>query len=392
MDSAGVDLVLCTSKHNVQYLLGGYQFFFFAHMDAIGISRYLPALGYPKGHPERAFYIGNIQENWQQEFEPLWTPTIKNNAWTSEDVATYAAAYIGALNLGSSTIAIEQSFLPADCFKSLRRLLPGAEFVEALPILEDLRAVKQAWELDLIKKASEAVVDSMLAVFSATGHGTTTAEVAEALRHEQIQRGLNFDYCLASTGQSFNRYPSDAKWEAGNGICLDSGGNKLGYIGDLARMAVMGRPTPLMVEILEEIAAVQMAARMPIRPGALGREIFDRAMTEMASCAHRASASFIAHGMGLVSHEAPRLTSSGPVPYPASHAERPLEVGMVLSVETSVQDARAGYVKLEDTICVTETGWEAYGDYGRGWNLAEAGSLTGQRSMQASNLSKTLRQ
>ena len=27
---------------------------------------------------------------------------------------------------------------------------------------------------------------------------------------------------------------------------------------------------------------------------------------------------FLAHGMGLVSHEAPRLTSSGPVPYPAT--------------------------------------------------------------------------
>ena len=31
-----------TSKHNVQYLLGGYRFIFFAAMDAIGHSRYLP--------------------------------------------------------------------------------------------------------------------------------------------------------------------------------------------------------------------------------------------------------------------------------------------------------------------------------------------------------------
>ena len=33
--------------------------------------------------------------------------------------------------------------------------------------------------------------------------------------------------------------------------------------------------------------------------------------------------------MGLVSHEAPRLTNSGPVPYDAYDAQRPLEAGMV---------------------------------------------------------------
>ena len=36
MDEAGLDVLLATSKHNVQYLLGGYRFFFFDDMDAIG--------------------------------------------------------------------------------------------------------------------------------------------------------------------------------------------------------------------------------------------------------------------------------------------------------------------------------------------------------------------
>src|SRR3954452_19040516 len=36
MDDAGIDALLVTSKHNVQYLLGGYRFFFFDYMDAIG--------------------------------------------------------------------------------------------------------------------------------------------------------------------------------------------------------------------------------------------------------------------------------------------------------------------------------------------------------------------
>jgi Xaa-Pro aminopeptidase len=382
MDTAGVDLVLATSKHNIQYLLGGYRFFFFANMDAFGISRYLPALGYPKGSPERAFYIGNIQENWQQEVEPLWVTTIRNEAWTSEDVARHAADLIRGLGLAADTIAIERGFLPSDCFTLLSGLLPEATFVEALSILEDARAVKQPGELALIKEASELVVDSMLAVFERSAPGTTTAQISEDLRQEETRRGLNFDYCLAATGRSFNRYPSGAPWTVGGGLSVDSGGNKLGYIGDLARMAVMGRPTSLMRDRLMEIDAVQMAARKAIKAGALGGEIFEQAQKAQESFPHGKAMSFIAHGMGLIGHEAPRLTSSGPVPYPASHAELPLEAGMVLSIETTVQDPKAGYLKLEDTVAVTESGWEAYGDRGRGWNVVEVGGRPARHQAQ----------
>ena len=44
MDEAGLDVLLVTSKHNVQYLLGGHRAFFFESMDAMGLSRYLPVV------------------------------------------------------------------------------------------------------------------------------------------------------------------------------------------------------------------------------------------------------------------------------------------------------------------------------------------------------------
>ena len=52
MDEAGIDVVIATSKHNVQYLLGGHRASFFDYMDATGVTRYLPVLVYPKGGPE----------------------------------------------------------------------------------------------------------------------------------------------------------------------------------------------------------------------------------------------------------------------------------------------------------------------------------------------------
>jgi Xaa-Pro dipeptidase len=53
---------------------------------------------------------------------------------------------------------------------------------------------------------------------------------------------------------------------------------------------------------------------------------------------------------------------SSRVPPPAHIA------GMVLSIETTLMHPRRGFIKLEDTVAVTETGWDAFGDKGRGWN------------------------
>ncbi|MFC7659018.1 aminopeptidase P family N-terminal domain-containing protein [Pseudonocardia benzenivorans] len=72
MERAGLDALLATSKHNVQYLLGGHRYFFFDYMDAIGVSRYLPVVVYVRGRPEATAYIGNATEDWQLDNRPLW--------------------------------------------------------------------------------------------------------------------------------------------------------------------------------------------------------------------------------------------------------------------------------------------------------------------------------
>ena len=94
MDAAGLDIVVATSKHNVQYLLGGYRFIFFSAMDAIGHSRYLPIVVYKKGQPETAAYVANRMENGEHANRPFWTPNFHPVAWGSVDAAEAAAAHI----------------------------------------------------------------------------------------------------------------------------------------------------------------------------------------------------------------------------------------------------------------------------------------------------------
>ncbi len=367
MDEHEIDVVLATSPHNVQYLLGGYRFFFFQHFNAIGVSRYLQCLGYHRDG-DGSFYIGNPMEAWQQEYEELWVQRAENVSWTAAETGETAARLIRDLGAAAGTVGVERSFLPDDAREALERGLPDARFVEVLPVLEELRAVKRPDELAVLRRAAESIVDSMLAVVASAEEGETTAELAERLRLEEAMRGLSFEYCAVSAGRSANRAPSPARWREGDVLSLDSGGSLRGYIGDLARMACMGEPTSLMQELLAEIDAVQLAGRGAIRAGSTGRDVYDAAHACQAGCAHGRGMAFVAHGMGLVSHEAPRLSDAAGVPYPATHRDRPLEAGMVLSLETQLYDDRVGFVKLEDTVAVTASGCKGFGDGGRGWN------------------------
>ena len=107
-----------------------------------------------------------------------------------------------------------------------------------------------------------------------------------------------------------------------------------------------------------------------MRPGVPGVAIYEAVREAMTALP--ANASFVAHGMGLIGHEAPRLTAKGPIPYPDSDAALPLQAGMVVSIETTLPHPKRGFIKLEDTVAVTDTGWEAFGDRGRGWNRGAA--------------------
>jgi Xaa-Pro aminopeptidase len=133
-------------------------------------------------------------------------------------------------------------------------------------------------------------------------------------------------------------------------------------------MAIHGEPDAELEDLLAEIEQIQRAAMKPVKAGTVASAIYAAAEPLVQKSKHHNHLHFLAHGMGLVSHEAPRLTATGPVPYDAYDANRPLEAGMVVSVETTLQHPQRGFIKLEDTVAVTEGGFDIYGEGGRGWN------------------------
>ncbi len=368
MDDAGLDVIVATSKHNVQYLLGGYRFFFFDTMDAVGVTRYLPVVVYQKGRPENAAYIGCHMESHERELDKFWTPALDLNVIGSKEAMDQALAHIKRLG-PVRRIGIESGFIPADGEAVLRRGLSNVDIVDAVFPLERLRAIKTPEEIGYLREASERVVDSMIATF--TKHckpGATKLEVVEKLRQEEVNRSLVFDYCLITAGTSLNRAPSDQVLKAGDIMTIDSGGNYKGYIGDLCRMGIVqATPDQELTDLLGFIEEVQQAVRKPIKPGGRGGDICAVAERMLDASPHRKYTHFMAHGMGLVTHEAPRLMNQPRFSYDGYDMERPLQPGMVISIETTMGHPKRGFVKLEDTILVTKHGYEALGDGGRGY-------------------------
>lgn len=173
MEAAELDVVFATSKHNVQYLLGAERAIFFDYMDAVGVSRYLPVLVYPRGAPEKSVYIGHRLETYQRAVAPPWVPQVRTESNGSVDAIMRAVSAVKDAGVPMKRIGVEMAFLPMDAGRALADALPGAELKDALLVLERLRAVKSADELAKLRTASELVIASMLEVISQHGPGTT---------------------------------------------------------------------------------------------------------------------------------------------------------------------------------------------------------------------------
>jgi Xaa-Pro aminopeptidase len=371
MDDAGLDVLLVSSKHNVQYMLGGYRFFMFDYSDAFGLSRYLPLFVYPKGRPAESAYIAYRTESYEQELGKFWAPTVKMGSRGTLDAAAMAVEHIEALQPSPRRIGVEAGFLPADAFLTVQEAMPDVELVDAVYTLERLRARKTADELAKLRTASECVAEAMQAVFAGLTPRQTKREVVQSLRNEETARGLTYEFCLITAGASLNRAPSDQALKEGDIVSLDSGGSYQGYLGDICRMGIVGEPDRELADLLAEVDGIQQAARRPIRAGALGSEIY-AAVDPLVNRVKVGKLNFVAHGMGLITHEAPRLAASTAGERATSDLDQPLEPGMVVSIETALHHPKRGFIKLEDTVAVTESGCEAYGDRGRGWNRAGA--------------------
>jgi len=360
MGDAGLNLILACTRHNVRYLTGGYYYHFHAGATRMGRTQYLPFVGIPRGRVEKAFYVCRAEERGQLEAAVPWITHRVDAVRGTVPAAEGAIKTVQQLGLTESTIGVELPFLPADAFLALQQGLPKARLVDATPILDELRAVKTPKELALLRTVYDRVAEAIQAGFAAGKPGTTTAEIARCVEREMARRDTAFLYALVCAGPGRLRAPSSARWEQGRVLHIDAGGETGDYLADICRMGCLGEPSRLAQDLHSACIEVQGHARRLVRPGLPCRDLLIEG--ERAVAEHRFSqyGKFVAHGIGMVSHEQPNIAPTNALP---------LEAGMVLSIETEFIHPEVGHVKIEDAVAVTENGCEGLGDLGRDWHV-----------------------
>ena len=371
MKDASLDIALATTRFNIRYLTGGYYYHQWERSNHYAVDPYMAYVGVPRGRLDDAFFISG----WPLEAidvaeQNLWIKHITVTDGTAvaldrygaqpsanENVACTVAEQITALGLGSGTIGVELPFIPADAVFQLQRLLPDARIVDASLVFEDLRAVKTPREIALLRTVHDRVTDSIQVAFGAGRPGITTSEIAARLRVEMATRGVDFLRAFVSAGPSLRRSPSAETWEAGQLMHIDCGGDYLGYQADMCRMASMGRPSDLGKRVYNACIAVQDDVRSQLKPGVTYSQVNLIALRAMRDTGLAEHGQFLAHGVGMGHHEAPRLAGE--------NQTLQLEPGNVLSVESDFIYPEVGHVKIEDAVVITAQGCEGIGDSGR---------------------------
>jgi len=231
---------------------------------------------------------------------------------------------------------------------------PGVELAPSVGLVEGLRRVKDAGELDRLAEAARIADEALSAVRGRLADGVTEADFGLALDFEM--RGLgatapSFETIVASgpNGAKPHHRPGSRRIGRTEPIVLDFGALYDGYHSDMTRTVwVEGLGDPVLRRAVDVVLASQAAGVAAVKPGAACVEV-DRACRSVIADAGWAD-NFVhgtGHGVGLDIHEAPSLSAV---------STDTLAVGHVVTVEPGVYLQGVGGVRIEDTVVVTEDG------------------------------------
>jgi Xaa-Pro aminopeptidase len=251
---------------------------------------------------------------------------------------------------GAGPVAFEAQQMTVRRHAELLESAPGGlRLVPIGTIIEDLRAVKDESEIELIAAACAITDEAFTAVLGMIRPGVTERQIAVAIDRAMVDLGAEapaFDTIVASgrNGAVPHHVPGQREVQAGDLITIDCGARVAGYHADMTRTVAVGAVTDWQREIYDLVAAAQAAGRAALKVGAAPADVDASARDLIAGAGHDEHFGHgVGHGVGLEIHEAPWL---GP------GRAGTLQDRAVVTIEPGIYLPDMGGVRIEDTLAV----------------------------------------
>jgi Xaa-Pro dipeptidase len=285
------------------------------------------------------------------------------------------------------SLGLELDVLPVRDYFRFQELFPGTKFIDASQILREARKIKSPFEIDLMTRAGEigkkvyqegrrVLKEGMTEI----GFGGLLEATAKRYGHEGLLRvrSLNYEaytwHVLSGlTGGIVSQsdspmgglglspaFPVGASLKvmrAHEPILVDFGTCFHGYQADETRMFSIGKMEQKFIDAYKACKEIHDTVLEETRPGADCETVFMKTLKLADKMGFKDSylgppglqTRFIGHGIGLELNE---------LPFIAQGQSYPLEEGMTFAVEPKIVFPGEGSVGLENTVLVTERGYE----------------------------------
>ncbi|MEM2107750.1 MAG: Xaa-Pro peptidase family protein [Candidatus Bathyarchaeia archaeon] len=254
-------------------------------------------------------------------------------------------------------LKIENLALDAASIESWRALAKKVKGTTRLKvqggIVSALRKVKDAQEIELMRKAAELTSEGMRAAYEILAPGMKEYEVAAEIEYAMRKNGsygTAFETIVASG--AYSAFPhggcSDRAICKGDLVVVDIGATYKYYHSDMTRTLVAGKPTDKQRKLYDIVKEAQDKALEAVKLNVKAKAVDAAARKIIAKAGYgEYFVHNLGHGVGLEVHEPPVL---GP------HSKEVLAEGNVFTVEPGIYLVGYGGIRIEDTVLLCKDG------------------------------------
>lgn len=258
-----------------------------------------------------------------------------------------------------ASIGFDARVMSVERLKSLKKLAK-CSFKEIIRPLKEIRAIKDEAELKALKKSAQLLWKGFQAAKRHLKVGITEQEIAmefEIFCRRHGAEKLAFDPIIAfGENSAFPHYRAGKRrLKKGDLVLFDIGVSVDEYHSDMTRTLFFGKPDPRLVFIESVVKKAHKRALELCKAGAKVADL-DLAARQVVIDAGLKDllAHSLGHGIGLETHEFPRLS------YQGEDRDVILQEGMCVTIEPGLYLPGLGGIRYEDTVVVTKKGYSNF--------------------------------